>query len=109
MTAALSAALPSTAKLVKFDNTKPRLDSAGAILRAHDGTTQRFGKTGPYYYHAMGYPHCNESGAINGCNKCIYGHNNSMTVYSSPDLVSVCSILPTTSLGFQCVFLWKFT
>jgi hypothetical protein len=36
----------------------------------------------------MGYPHCNETGAVNGCNKCIYGHNNSMAVYSSPDLSS---------------------
>lgn len=36
-------------KLVTFDNTAPRLDSAGAILRAHDGTTQRFGGKGPYF------------------------------------------------------------
>jgi hypothetical protein len=79
---------PSAGKLVTFDNTKPRLDSEGAILRAHDGTTQRFGGKGPYYYHAMGYPHCNETGAINGCGKCIYGHNNSLAVYSSPDLSS---------------------
>jgi hypothetical protein len=36
----------------------------------------------------MGYPHCNETGAIDGCGKCIYGHNNSLAVYSSPDLSS---------------------
>jgi hypothetical protein len=42
-------AVPSASKLITFDNTKPRLDSQGAILRAHDGTTQRFGAKGPYY------------------------------------------------------------
>ena len=31
------------ARLVTFDNTKPRLDASGAVLTAHDGTTQRFG------------------------------------------------------------------
>jgi hypothetical protein len=42
-------------KLVTFSNVKPRLDSKGAIINAHDGTTQRFGsQTGPFYYHAMG-------------------------------------------------------
>jgi len=81
-------ATPSAGKLVTFSNTKPTLDAKGAILRAHDGTTQRFDSKPNYYYHAMGYPHCNETGAINGCNKCIYGHNNSLKVYSSPDLSS---------------------
>ena len=42
-------ARPCLGKLVTFDNTKPRLDSTGAILKAHDGTTQRFGAEGPYY------------------------------------------------------------
>lgn len=91
-------AAPCAAKLVTFDNTKPRLTSGGANIKAHDGTTQRFGKSGPFYYHAMGYPGCNETGRINGCNTdpeygkggktCIYGHNNSLLVYSSPDLSS---------------------
>eukprot|EP00729_Bicosta_minor_P000698 gene698-28900_t len=98
---------------VVFDNTKPRLDSTGSILKAHDGTTQRFAaaavatpldgvgggsSSNLFYYHAMGYPACNETGRINGCNydpvygkgakTCIYGHNNSLLVYSSPDLSS---------------------
>ena len=42
-------AVPSASKLITFDNMKPRVDSQGAILRAHDGTTQRFGAKGPYY------------------------------------------------------------
>ena len=49
-------------KLVTFDNTMPRLDDRGAILKAHDGTTQRFGGGEPFFYHAMGYPACNETG-----------------------------------------------
>lgn len=35
-----TAVVCSTGKLVTFDNTKPRLDSTGAIINAHDGTTQ---------------------------------------------------------------------
>ena len=49
LVALVAFAAPGASKLVTFDNTKPRLDSQGAILRAHDGTTQRFGSEGPYY------------------------------------------------------------
>jgi len=80
-----------TAKIVTFSNVLPRLDSSGAILKAHDGTTQRFPSSANpslFYYHAMGYPNCSEPGKINGCTNCIYGRNNSMAVYSSPDLSS---------------------
>lgn len=47
-------------KLVTFSNVKPRLDSKGAIINAHDGTTQRFGSrtAGPFFYHAMGAYAC---------------------------------------------------
>lgn len=98
LAAVLLLAVPCASKLVTFDNTKPRLTSSGQNIRAHDGTTQRFDKSGPYFYHAMGYPACNETGNINGCSTdpkygkghktCIYGHNNSLLVYSSPDLSS---------------------
>ena len=118
---ALLLAAPCNGKLVTFDNTKPRLDSSGGVLKAHDGTTQRFGSTtGPYYYHAVGYPACNETGRINGCNTdptygkghktCIYGHNNSLLVYSSPDLSSGSwklqeTVYPGASGGFpQCTY-----
>ena len=37
-------AAPCAAKLVTFDNAKPRLTSSGANIKAHDGTTQRFGE-----------------------------------------------------------------
>ena len=46
---------PAAGKTIVFDNTKPRLGSDGAILRAHDGTTQRFGDKGPYF---CALPHC---------------------------------------------------
>ena len=46
---ALVLATPAAGKMVTFDNTKPRLDSDGAVLRAHDGTTQRFGGKRPYF------------------------------------------------------------
>ena len=78
-------------KIVTFSNVLPRLDSSGAILKAHDGTTQRFPSSANpnlFYYHAMGYPNCSEPGKINGCTNCIYGRNNSLSVYSSPDLSS---------------------
>jgi hypothetical protein len=56
--------------------------------QGHDGTTQRFGGAGPFYYHAMGYPAQNETGGIDGCSGVIYARNNSILVYSSPDLSS---------------------
>jgi hypothetical protein len=38
---------------------------------------------------STGYPGCNETGKIDGCSGgCIYGRNNSLRVYSSPDLSS---------------------
>jgi len=82
---------PAAAKLVTFSNASPRRDSSGAILKAHDGTTQRFptsARPGTFFYHAMGYPNCTEPGKTNGCTSCIYGRSNSLAVYSSPDLSS---------------------
>jgi hypothetical protein len=78
-------------KLVTFSNKLPRLDTSGNIINAHDGTTRRYGAgaANPFYYTAMGYPgFCNETGQINGCTSCIYGINNTITVWSSPDLSS---------------------
>jgi hypothetical protein len=79
----------SAAKNVTFSNTAPRLDATGSIINAHDGTTRRYGGVGsPFYYHSIGYPHCNETGAINGCNNCIFSRANSIDVWSSLDLSS---------------------
>ena len=55
---------------VTFYNTKPRLDAAGSIMNAHDGTIRQFTPGGPWFYSAMSYPSCNETGQINGCTSC---------------------------------------
>jgi hypothetical protein len=83
-------AAAASAKLVTYSNTLPRRDTVGNIMNAHDGTTRRYGlgSANPFYYTAMGYPSCNETGQINGCTNCIYGVNNTITVWSSPDLSS---------------------
>ena len=105
--------MPVTARLVTFDNTKPRLDVNGSIINAHDGPTQRFGAT-PFYYYAMGYPGCAEPGKIDGCPRggacSVYNHNNSIAVWTSPDLSSgswkmVESVYPSASSGFpECTY-----
>jgi hypothetical protein len=103
----LAAFTITSAKLVSFSNVLPRRDTSGAIMNAHDGTTRRYGSgaLNPFYYTAMGYPgFCNETGKINGCTSCIYGYNNTITVWSSPDLSSgswevVSSVYPG-SAGF---------
>ena len=78
---------PTASKLITLSNTFPKRDSSGHTINAHDGTIQRFGGPGaPFFYHAMGYPACNETGRINGCTSCIYGVNNSIAVWSSADL-----------------------
>ena len=86
--AAALAPRPSESRLVAFSNVAPRLDAQGRIMNAHDGTTRRYAPGGRFYYHAMGYPSCNETGKINGCTGCIYGTSNSISVWSSPDLSS---------------------
>lgn len=80
--------LEVSARPVIFNNTAPRLSSNGSVINAHDGTTRRYTPGGRFFYHAMGYPPCNETGKINGCTSCIYGRNNSISVWSSADLSS---------------------
>ena len=120
MTLLMTAVRDGASKVITFDNTKPRLDASGAILKAHDGTTQRFEENGRFYYHAMGYPACNQTGHINGCvtdppsgkgrKTCIYGANNSLLVYSSADLSSGSwrleeTVYPSAGGGFpQCTY-----
>lgn len=84
------AASPTLAKLVTFDNTRPRLDASGAILNAHDGTIRRYASGGPFFYHAMSYGLCNETGNVSGCNPCIYGLvvPNAAFAWMSSDLSS---------------------
>jgi hypothetical protein len=76
------------ARLVTFSNVEPRRTDAGAVINAHDGTTRRYSAGGRFFYHAMSYPACNETGKINGCTDCIYGVSNGISVWSSDDLSS---------------------
>ena len=57
----------SAAKPVTFSNVLPRLDATGSIIDAHDGTTRRYSPGGPFFYHAMSYGLCKETGKIDGC------------------------------------------
>jgi len=90
---------------VTFSNLLPRRSANGEIINAHDGTTRRYGPPGsPFYYHSVGYPHCNETGAINGCNSCIYSGKNTLDVWASPDLssgswVKTQTVFPNASAG----------
>lgn len=78
----------ASAKLVTFSNIQPRLDATGSIINAHDGTTRRYSPGGPFYYHAMSYGLCNETGKVDGCTgDCIWGPNTAWT-WASPDLSS---------------------
>lgn len=103
---------PASTRSVTFNNTAPRTDVHGKILTAHDGTIQRFpaDPSGKFYYHAMGYPALPEPGKINGCSRTIYAHNNSIAVYSSPDLSSGSwqleeTVYPSATSGFpECTY-----
>ena len=90
LAAALLGALlgAASAKVVTFSNAQPRLDATGGIINAHDGTTRRYAPGGPFYYHAMSYGLCHETGKIDGCTgDCIWGPNTAWT-WASPDLSS---------------------
>lgn len=77
------------AHLVSFSNVHPRTDVKGSIINAHDGTTRQYGGPGsPFYYHAIGYPACNETGNINGCNDCIFAGGNTIDIWMNSDLKS---------------------
>jgi beta-xylosidase len=79
------------AKLVLFDNTRPRFDNAGNIVNAHDGSIQKFKKDGPYYIHAAEYGLCKEP-ARYGCDQtpdhCGFQNNHNITIFKSYDLSS---------------------
>ena len=60
-----------------------------ALCRAHIDTVVYRHETNVHCAQSQGYPPCRETGKIDGCSGgCIYGKNNSIRVYSSPDLSS---------------------
>eukprot|EP01043_Picozoa_sp_COSAG02_P092402 COSAG02_NODE_29022_length_577_cov_1.081590_1_plen_130_part_10 len=78
--AAAAVAEPAT-----FSNIEPRRDTAGQIIDAHDGNY--LFTNGTWWYFAMGYGLCNDTGTVNGCDpSCGYSAANTVGVWSSPTL-----------------------
>lgn len=68
-----------------FSNVEPRRDNAGNIIDAHDGNY--IFQNGTWWYFAMGYGLCNDTGTVNGCDpKCGYSPANTVGVWSSTTL-----------------------
>lgn len=92
MTARLSLALLAMAlafpspSAVQYDNTKPRRDTAGAIIDAHDGNY--VAHAGRWFYFAMGYGLCLDTGTVNGCVPCGSSWNNTVGVWSNAQLTN---------------------
>lgn len=84
-----SRALASTASvdmsaLVAIDNTKPRFNTSGQVMDAHDGSYARWEPDGDWYYYAMGYGRC-----VQGRDRCQHGCGYGFSwvgVWRSPDL-----------------------
>lgn len=72
-----------------ISNMIPKLDQAGNIMDAHDGTYRKFGKY--WYYHAAEYGLCIEPPG-NGCDqtsdRCGFNDSHNVSIWRSPDLSS---------------------
>eukprot|EP01050_Picozoa_sp_SAG11_P029044 SAG11_NODE_8015_length_1069_cov_1.567010_2_plen_263_part_00 len=86
--AAERAAGPAT--LVTINNTRPRMDTRGRIMNAHDGTVRWL--EGAWWMHAAEYGECadpprhgGDSGKSGGCG---FGPLHNISIYRSPDLSS---------------------
>ena len=78
------------ARLVTINNTRPRLDSKGQIMNAHDGTVRWL--EGAWWMHAAEYGECadpakhgSDTGKSSGCG---FGPLHNVSIYRSPDLSS---------------------
>ena len=84
---------------VTIDNTKPRLDTNGNTINAHDGTIKFFDRY--WYYHAAEYALCHEP-AKHGCDQtadhCGFHPNHNVSIWRSPDLSS--GSWPVNDCGF---------
>ena len=87
--AAVAARNVTTTKSVRISNSVPKLDTAGGIVNAHDGTYRFHG--GAYYYHGAEYGLCHEP-AGRGCDlapdHCGFQNDHNVTIWKSPDLSS---------------------
>ena len=78
-----------------ISNTKPRLDTEGRILDAHDGNIQQWEPNGDFYWYSIGYSNCTEpQNTTNGCqyasvnDSCGFQYNHTINLYISPNLTS---------------------
>lgn len=65
----------ASALRVTIDNLRPRTDQHNEIIDAHDGNIVQWQEGGEYYYYAMAYGLCKETGVH--CDVCGSTHNNS--------------------------------
>ena len=82
--AAAAAAAAGPADEVSYSNVRPRRDTAGNIIDAHDGNYVYDGVK--WWYFAMGYGLCADTGTINGCDQCGGSWNNTVGVWSNQQL-----------------------
>lgn len=81
----------TTTTTTEINNMAPRLDSAGNILNAHDGTTQLFPGHSGYYMHAAEYGLCKEppqTGCQREANDCGFRLDHNISIYHSDSLAS---------------------
>lgn len=71
----VAASRPTSALRITIDNLSPRTDANGQIIDAHDGNIVQWQPDGDYYYYAMEYGLCRETGVH--CDVCGSTHNNS--------------------------------
>ena len=69
-----------------YSNVIPRTDRDGKIIDAHDGNYVFH--EGKWWYFAMGYGLCSDTGTVNGCVKCGSSWNNTIGVWSNTALTN---------------------
>ena len=75
---------PAAVVTLTIDNTKPRCNTSGSVMDAHDGTVAQWEPGGDWYYYAMGYGRCAQ-----GRDRCQHGCGYGFSwvgVWRSPDL-----------------------
>lgn len=84
--------------MVFIDNTAPRRDVTGALMDVHDGTIVQWKEGELFYWYGIGYKDCEFEwipfppqyckGVWQPFGGCGFRTDHSLSVYSSPDLVS---------------------
>ena len=84
-----SAVLAAVSQGVTLSNTQPRLDAAGKVVNAHDGSVVQDPVTGVYYLYGIAFFDCTEDspGGFDSCVLCALKGDAYPVAYSSPDLI----------------------